>query len=186
MSKTILMIADHFYNAYRLLEDNEQAVAAEIERVMGDRLDPTDEFIERVNNRTFRQTGIPGVTCIAFATELYLKALAMFTQGNNDRINGHNTKVLFDNLPAAAKQELVAAILALLPEDNEESIGQRLAVNARAFEEFRYFHEEPTGRDYMQAFAVVIVICLRRVLAPHYPHITKEQWVADALAQQQH
>lgn len=163
---SILMTADHFYNAYQLLEANEQQVEAEIAKGFIDG-EPTEEFIAKVNARSFRQTAIPGITCLAFSTELYLKALITFTTGRTKFIE-HDTKGLFDAIPDKERDELVAVILEQLPDDAADTVFKRIEFNSKAFVQFRYFHEAPAGRDHMTPFAVLFVLSLRKVLAPRY------------------
>lgn len=160
---TMLLVADQFYNAYQLLDANETAVAAEIAAGYQDPA-PSPEFLDKVEQGGFKQTGLPAITCMAFCTELYLKTLHFAVAG--EQLRGHDTRKLFDQLHATPRKALIDLLLRNGGGDSEAIVLQRLTFNSDAFVEFRYFHERKEA-SFMLTFGVTVVLFLRKLLAPY-------------------
>lgn len=151
MSWQIRVQADDFFKAYQVLEENyETATLA----VMG-----------------------PAIVNLAFAVELYIKALHYSVTGKVPR--GHNILALFKRLPKAIRKQIF----------NHEAISQnpfmtrgddlsikyfsknykpyerftdQMKAISRAFEQWRYSYEHGT-LNYDSAFAVNLIEAVRAI-----------------------
>lgn len=74
---------------------------------------------------------VPIITNMAFACELFLKAIL---KQNNKEIKTHNLKKLFDGLQENIKREIINS-------DNEEDFIRKLTNVSSLFEEMRYLYE---------------------------------------------
>lgn len=86
------MQADDFFNAYRALSANNEALFAKI---------------EKANSKVKVEdlpASAPSVVCLAFAAELYLKDLHYLLSGKAPK--GHNLLKLFRRLPQKAQQQI--------------------------------------------------------------------------------
>lgn len=157
-----VLVADQFWNAFEMLNENEHRVRAEIDAGFSSTA-PTGAFLDKIDNREFKSTGIAAIVNISFATELYLKAYHVATGTGWQR--GHDTKRLFDTLSPAARDALFEVLFNNEIGNTKSNVLDRLAHNSDAFEKFRYFHEIPEA-SYMIGFAKNLVTSLRLLIEP--------------------
>ncbi len=166
------MQADDFFNAYRILEENEQAVIKKLGQLNGKPL---------VSKTAYggAPTGSAGITCLAFSIELYIKYLHSITRGKAPQ--GHNILKLFRNLPKDVKHKIrqEPAIIKTIsfysmeipkvyPPLNKKGppvtdvFEQQLYKIADAYEKWRYSYESRAVR-YDKGFALEFIDALRSV-----------------------
>ena len=168
----IRMQADDFFNAYKVLEENEQTVMKKIGKLKGKPLiasKATDDV----------PTGDAAITCLAFSVELYIKHL--HTVVNDKAPKGHNILRLFRTLPKNIKSEIKKVpamektILFYSKEirktyPNVDKKGppitdifeQQLYMISNAYQEWRYSYERGAVR-YDTGFALEFISALRSV-----------------------
>ncbi len=97
----------------------------------------------------------PGVCCLAFAAELYLKALHAI---NGKTAHGHKLANLFSSLPEASKNSVVTSHQGSTGRD-ADALQQDLAGVNNSFVEFRYVFETQ-GRDLHVGHLQYFTLCL--------------------------
>ena len=100
---SIRMQADDFFNAYQVLNDNNEALVDKLEDLAGKLL--AGKLLVGTKELGTRPTGGVNIVCLAFSLELYFKDLHFALKGEAPR--GHNILVLFKKLPENIRQEIL-------------------------------------------------------------------------------
>lgn len=97
MSIEIRLQADDFFNAYRILAESNAAFFDQAQKLGGK---------PQASAKAFASLPAmsPGIVCLAFAVELYIKDLHFALKGKAPR--GHSILKLFEKLPDNARQEI--------------------------------------------------------------------------------
>jgi hypothetical protein len=96
---SIRMQADDFFNAYKILSEDMEALTIRLEGLAGKPLVSSKE-------PGTRPTGGVNIVCLAFTVELYIKDLHFKITGEAPR--SHNILKLFNKLPEQIQQEIFA------------------------------------------------------------------------------
>jgi HEPN domain-containing protein len=167
---SIRMQADDFFNAYQVLNDNNEALVDKLEDLAGKPLVGTREL-------GTRPTGGVNIVCLAFSLELYFKDLHFALKGEAPR--GHNILVLFKKLPENIRQEILdydsisqnlfisrGTIFSPKKFDNDYSAYDGFIDHVKAisdsFEKWRYSYESTTLK-YDIWFALALIESVKSV-----------------------
>ena len=165
---SIRMQADDFFNAYKILSENEDALISRLESLAGKPLVGTKE-------QGTRPTGGVSIVCLAFSVELYIKDLHFKIKGKTPR--GHNILKLFEKLPEQIKQEVFAHdsisqnpfvaredIFSYEKYTNDYSsydgFIEQISIISDGFEKWRYSYESNSLR-YNTWFAIALIESVR-------------------------
>jgi len=158
---TILANARQFLKAYYVLDANKQHIRNEINKINPYSISP--QIFERMRSGELKVTDIPEVFAIAFACELYLKAMLLHYANIDERKQHHHFK-LMHLLPPAVFDDLLQHLCVAMPNMSEELILNCVYDNGKAFVQWRYFHE--TGQaTHRTNFAVIMSETIARMMA---------------------
>lgn len=156
----ILANARQFLNAYYVLNANKQHIRDEINKINPYAISP--KIFERMRSGELKVTDIPEVVAIAFACEVFLKAMLLHYANIDERTQHHHFK-LMNLLPPAIFNDLLQRLRDAMPTMSEELILNCIYDNGRAFVQWRYFHE--TGQaTHMTNFAVIMAETMAAML----------------------
>ena len=106
----------------------------------------------------------PGIVCMTFSVELWLKALGCMSYPTGDVPTGHDLFVLFNGLSKEIQDALVARC-----GQPRENLLQVLREDARAFETWRYTFEQQALQPGSKDGLVVMTVHL--LLTDHLPTV---------------
>ena len=158
--QAILANAKQFLNAYYVLNANKQHIRNKINRISPYSISP--QIFERMRSGELKVTDIPEVVAIAFACELFLKAM-LLQYANIDERKQHNHFKLMCDLPHVVFDDLLQRLCEAVPTMSEELILNCIYDNSKAFVEWRYFHETGQAR-HMTNFAVLMAETMAAML----------------------
>lgn len=161
----IVAQAKFFLNAYYVLQRHEQALHEE-QRIRAKQ--GFKEHSGKLADRRFicletdEHIGLTDFVCLAFALELYLKALleALGLAG----VKGHSIKTLFEKLPLEVQAKVfnihMRSTYGLTLDDYKSRMGDV----DNGFEQFRYAHEYKS-LEYHQTFALSMIEALKQMIS---------------------
>lgn len=159
--EAICQTAKQFWNTYLILKDNEQHIRDEINKINPFSISPV--IYERMAAGELKNTGIPLVVNVAFASELYLKALYLQSTGQEADYD-HDHYNIFMQLPMNVQERLIEVMKTMLTEGTtDEFIHECIEMNSGAFNTWRYLHQFKEA-DHMTNFAAITVQALQQVL----------------------
>ena len=162
------MQADDFFNAYLVLNGNNEALMERLHNNPGKPLIGTKELGTRV-------TGHVDIVCLAFSVELYIKDLLCMVKGKAPR--GHNIFKLFEQLPEYIRKEIFShesiCQNPFITRGNEFSTKrfssyfsaydgfiEKIEEISKGFEKWRYSYEYAALR-YDASFALVFIEAIK-------------------------
>lgn len=155
------MQADDFFNAYKLLRENNEVIFSQFQK--------SDKNLRTGTKASAAIPAIgPSVVCLAFAVELYIKDLHFVLKGKAPR--GHNIFKLYEGLPEQTKQNIFAhdsisqnpfvARGVVFPRkaitNSYEGFLSQIQAISDGFEKWRYSYESSTLR-YDEWFALAFI-----------------------------
>ena len=152
---------EFFLNAYYVLDLN----ALELQRTREERakehnLKNPEKNVQEIGYPTDLQTGVADFVCLAFAVELYLKAV-FEVLGKKQR--GHNIRKIFEKLPEEAQQEIFNIHMKNVHQATLEHYKERMDVISDGFEKFRYSHEHQS-LTYHKRFALEMINAMKEFI----------------------
>ena len=141
--------AEHFYNAYKVLQANNEALI--------DRLENSSSAPSQKSALGIGPTMGVEVVCLAFSVELYIKDVHHAINGK--KVRGHDILKLFEKLPDKVQQDIFTYRAIAHYGWNFEEFKLEIKEISDGFEKWRYSHEH-TSLGYKQYFAIVFIEAL--------------------------
>ena len=153
--------ATYFLNAYYILERAEKDLQALRERrAQEHNLQNPDKLVVEIGHAEDQQTGNVNFVCLAFAVELYVKAV-FEVLGTNQR--GHNIRELFKKLPEDVQKRIFKIHMPNSYGATLESYKEKMDIISKGFEEFRYSYEHQS-LTYHRGFALKMIDAMKQVI----------------------
>lgn len=156
------MQAEHFFNAYQVLSENNEAMIERLANSSGKSLIGTKML-------GTRPTMGVDIVCLAFSVELYIKDVHYAVKGKAPR--GHDILKLFEELPEQIQQEIFAHHTITEYGWSFVEFKREIKAISDGFEKWRYSHEVTTLR-YNTYFALVFIESLKSAAGGARKHST--------------
>jgi hypothetical protein len=151
--------ARDFYIAYRVLSESNDRVLATI--VSDNPFSVSPRMMERLKSGELKQVYNAQIVCLAFALELYLKAVLVHSVGNVPRT--HNLSCLFQKVPTDIRAKIIEELQTRMPEISEKVFDSNVQAIAEAFDEWRYVFENGQAA-FMPAFGMNLAEALSKII----------------------
>ncbi len=154
--------AEHFLNSFYILErhDNE-LIRLRVERARRHNAENPEDKVEEIGYATDQQIGVADFVCLAFAVELYIKAVFEVI-GRKQR--GHNIRKLFEKLPEDAQTAIFNIHMKKYNYVTFDQYKENMDIISNGFEEFRYFYEHQS-LSYHKRFALEMIEAMKSFIA---------------------
>jgi len=160
---SVVSQAEFFLNAYNVLDLNEKGLSlTRKKRAMEHNIKNPDRPAVEIGYIDDLQTGVVDFVCLAFAVELYLKAVFQVIGQGTKR--GHNIKKLFESLPVEAQKNIFHFHMKNIYGATMENYKEQMLVISDGFEQFRYAHEH-SELYYHKGFALKMIESIKQFIA---------------------
>ncbi len=154
--------ASWFLNSYHILENHEkEQLAIRIKRAQDHNVKHPDKHAEEIGYRDDPQTGLVSLVCLAFAVELYLKAVF---EALGAKQKGHHIRKLFDRLPIDVQNELFNIQMKSVYGATLDDYKKWINIISNGFEEFRYSYEYKE-LEYHRGFALGMIATMEQLIS---------------------
>jgi len=143
--------AEHFFNAFKVLEANNQALIDRLADEAGEKPQVRPDILG------IRPTMGIEIVCLAFSIELYIKDVHLAVAGEAPR--GHDILSLFEQLPEQVQQEVFHHPSIENYGWSFEAFKLEIKQISNGFEKWRYSHES-AALQYNSYFALVFLEAL--------------------------
>lgn len=155
--------AEYFLNAYHVLVRNEQ----ELQNLRQQRAHahnikhPDKNPVQEIGYAIDQQTGVADFVCLAFAVELYLKAV-FEVLGKKQR--GHDIRKLFEKLPDNVQKQIFNIQMKNVYQATLDDYKERMRIISDGFEKFRYSYEHQS-LTYHKGFALEMIKAMKQFIS---------------------
>lgn len=154
--------AEYFLNAFYILKRNASALEAiQTQRAQEHNAKNPNANVQAIGNSGDLQTGVVDFVCLAFAVELYLKAVFEIL-GSKKR--GHKIHELFNKLPSDIQNTIFRIHMQNVHGATLDSYKKQMRIIRNGFEEFRYSYEYKE-LSYHTGFALKMIDAMRQVIS---------------------